>query len=150
MSTVITFGVWDLFHIGHLQAIQQAARMGDKLIVGVASDECVVLDKGIPPIISLTERKAIVESIRFVDRAICYHVLDFVHVMHPYQPDILAVGGDWGTEQRHVDAERWCRENNCQIVHMNRTEGISTSQIKDKIQGLVSPSTLVFNNRSYR
>lgn len=136
MNTVMTFGVWDLFHSGHLTLLVNSRILGDQLVVGIASDEVVQRDKGQPPIISEIGRQIVLEGVYAVDRTIIYRQLEFTHLLEYVHPSVLTVGGDWGNAQRHRNAERWCEQNGCRVVHMPRTKGISTSLIKQRVLDL--------------
>ena len=137
MSSVIyTPGVWDLLHIGHVRFLEKCAKLGHKLIVGVAGDQATYEDKGILPIINEVDRATMVKSLKCVTNVHIYRSLDFLHHLQLYKPQVLAVGDQWGSLQRHRDAEEWMKGRG-RIVVIPRTEGISTTSIKHKIQGLL-------------
>jgi glycerol-3-phosphate cytidylyltransferase len=92
-------GAFDLFHIGHLNLLEQAKNHCDYLIAGVVSDDILLAKKGITPVIPLAERLAIVSSVRFVDHAIAETVPDKLQVWENIKFDVLFKGDDWrGTE----------------------------------------------------
>lgn len=133
MQYVLTFGIWDLLHIGHLIYLEEAKALGDRLIVGVAGDEAVLLDKGRYPIIPQEERAYLVDSLSVVDRAIIYEELDFMPLLEGLQPDVLVTASTWGKEERHVQAEQYCLDNDCKLVRLAYHNGQSTTQIVNKI-----------------
>lgn len=134
MKTVYIPGCWDLLHIGHVLVLEAAKKLGDMLIVGVAGDETILSDKGRYPIIRQDQRLYMVSSLKCVDSASIYRSLNFIpHLVH-YQPDILAVGEQWGTEKRHKDAEKWMAEYHRSIVRLPYTKGISTSEIIKRVK----------------
>lgn len=133
---IITYipGVWDLLHVGHLQILERAKSLGDKLVVGVPSDEVVKEDKGEYPIITLDQRIYMLKSLRFVDVVIPYYHLEFLTHLNLICPDILAVGETWGQEQRHKHANQWVEDNNKRMVRLPYDASISTSKIKRTIK----------------
>jgi len=123
-------GVWDLLHVGHLTVLEAAAALGDRLIVGVPSDEVVRKDKGTSPIITLQDRLQMLSALRCVNCVLPYYRLEFLTHLQAIRPNILAVGETWGAEQRHRDAEEWVKKNGRQMVTLPYTPGISSSTIK--------------------
>lgn len=136
MTTVYIPGCWDLLHIGHVLVLEAARKLGDDLIVGVASDEVIKLDKGDYPIIPQAQRLYVIGSLRCVAAVAIYRELDFIPHLRHYKPDILAVGEQWGGAKRHRDAEKWAAANNCQVVVLPYTRGVSTSEIIKRIKEL--------------
>jgi rfaE bifunctional protein nucleotidyltransferase chain/domain len=133
ITIVYTPGCWDLLHVGHINILQKAKALGDRLIVGVASDGVIEEDKGNPPVINLTHRLIMLNSLKYVDVVLDYHTLDFLPHLKAIRPDILAVGENWGGGFRHIEAEKWVKENNKRMVTLPYTLGISTTKIKQKI-----------------
>lgn len=125
--------MFDLFHLGHLNALSFAASKCSYLIVGVPSDKVVFEDKKQLPIIDQFQRRSIVEGCKYVNEATIYHKLGFSDELRLYQPHVLFVGSDWGHEKRHKDAESWIECNLGQIVQVPRTEFISTTRIKQRV-----------------
>lgn len=130
---VYTPGVWDLFHVGHVHFLRRARELGDTLIVGVPSDEVVRQDKRHLPIIPLADRIAVLESVRYVTQVSTYYELEFLTHLHLYRPSVLAVGAEWGSADRHIDAEDWCKDNKCRLVRIPRYEGESSTEICNRI-----------------
>ena len=129
MRRVLTFGVFDLFHIGHLRLFRQCREHGDYLIVGVQKDEYVARFKPDGECFYTTEeRMEIIRALRVVDEVFSYDTLG-PDVMEKTEFDILALGED------HIGArfdaiEKWCREHGKSVVRLQRTAGISSSSIK--------------------
>jgi glycerol-3-phosphate cytidylyltransferase len=122
MKRVITFGTFDLFHIGHLNILKRAKEQGDYLIVGVSSDE-LNKKKGKINIISLNERIDIVKSIKYVDEVFIEDSLELKdQYIKDYRADVLVMGDDW------KDKFNWV---SCQVLYLERTPNISTTLIKN-------------------
>ena len=136
MKKVLVFGVFDLFHFGHLQLLKRAAKLGDYLIVAIMEDEFILKSKpagATGALYSAQERIEMIRALRCVDEVVSYkYVAD----------DIVNINFDiWvkGPDQIHsgfVSAEKWCKENNKKIVTLPRTEGISSTYIKRLILDL--------------
>lgn len=88
-------GAWDMFHIGHLNILKRAREHVDWLVVGVVTDEALVDMKGRPPVITLDERMAIVEALRFVDEVVVDFSLNKLEVWESVKFDVLFKGTDW-------------------------------------------------------
>jgi glycerol-3-phosphate cytidylyltransferase len=125
MSTVvITFGTYDLLHVGHVNILKRAKEFGDKLVVGVSSDALNFSKKGSLPVYSDTERMEIVSSIRYVDQVFKEDSLELKRqYIQDYGADILVMGSDW--EGKFDDLNDICR-----VVYLPRTECISTTSTK--------------------
>jgi len=134
MTRVITFGTFDLFHVGHLNVLRRAREMGEHLIVGVSSDELNFRKKGFYPTYPLEHRMAIVESIRYVDAVFVEHSLEEKRqYIVDHGANILIMGDDWEGKFDHLSEV-------CSVVYVPRTEGISSSGVKQHIQAsLQSP-----------
>lgn len=133
MSLVYIPGVWDLLHVGHLIILERARSLGDKLVVGVASDEVVQLDKGRLPIIQLGHRLRMLNALTCVNLVIPYYDLEFLSHLRMLKPSIMVVGETWGNDIRHEEAEKWVEENNAKMIKLPYTKDISTTSIKHKI-----------------
>ena len=126
-KTVITYGTFDLFHIGHLILLKRAKALGDELIVAVSSDE-FNLGKGKVCQIKDVDRMAIVEAIRYVDKVIpetCWE--QKVEDVQKYNVDVFVMGDDWKGKFDFL-------KEYCEVVYLPRTEGISTTQLKDELK----------------
>lgn len=129
MKKVLTFGVYDLLHIGHILLFKHAREKGDYLIAAVQDDDSILKYKPQATIINHNnERKMMVASIRYVDCVVTYHDVD-IDIKH-FDFDILAIGPD----QNHAGFQRaieWCRNNGKEVVIIPRTEGISSSMLRE-------------------
>ena len=132
MILVYIPGVWDLLHVGHVRILKAARKLGDRLVVGVPSDDVVELDKGAQPVITLEDRLTMLRALACVSVAIPYYRLEFLTHLHRVRPDILVVGEEWGHETRHTGAVEWCHDSGCRIVRLPRHQGCSTTQIKER------------------
>jgi glycerol-3-phosphate cytidylyltransferase len=128
MTTVITFGTFDLFHLGHLRILERARSHGDRLVVGVSSDELNFTKKGKYPVYPTDHRTAIVRAIRFVDDVFVEHSLEEkrAYILH-HQADVLLMGDDWSGKFDHL-------ADVCTVVYLPRTEGISSTDVKSHIR----------------
>ena len=121
-------GVFDLFHIGHLNLLKNARGMCDKLIVGVTTDELVTY-KGKTPTIPFEDRKEIVRSIRYVDAVVPQYDMDKLTMCKKLGATILFVGDDWyGTEKWNA-YEAEFRKAGIQIIYFPYPRGISSTHI---------------------
>ena len=138
MHLVYIPGVWDLLHVGHLTILERAKALGDRLVVGVPSDDVVVEDKGQSPVIPLADRIRMLAALKCVDVAMPYYRLEFVTHLEMVRPSVLAVGGTWGNDRRHRDATEWAHQHGSRIVRLPYTEGMSTTDIKARCLGGVA------------
>ena len=128
--TVITFGTFDVFHVGHVRVLQRAAELGDRLVVGVSSDALNLSKKGRAPVFNEDERREIIRSIRVVDEVFLEESLekkrDYIVEHHA---DVLVMGDDWaGRFDRVKDV--------CDVVYLPRTPSVSTTGLIEHISGL--------------
>lgn len=128
-----TTGVFDMFHIGHLNILKRAKEQCDYLIVGVSSDELVKKDKNKTPIIKLEDRMAIVSAIRYVDKVVVQQDKNKFRAWEEYRFDKMFVGSDWqGTEQWKKFEEQF-QPVGVKIVYLPHTDGISSTILREKI-----------------
>ena len=129
---VLTVGVYDLLHIGHVELFRKARELGGSLVVAVQDSEVVEAFKpGAHLVYSTEERCYMVRAIRYVDGVVVYRdVRDIVKVV---DFDIFAKGPDQNHEG-FVAATQWCKANGKQVVVIPRTEGISSTELKDLIR----------------
>jgi len=127
--TVITFGTFDVFHVGHLRVIERAAALGDRLVVGVSADALNLRKKGREPVFSQSERLAIVGALRMVDEVFLEESLEEKReYLQRYDADVLVMGDDWsGRFDEFADI--------CEVVYLERTPAISTTALIEKISG---------------
>ena len=128
---VYTSMVGDLFHIGHLNLLRRARRLGTSLIVGVLTDECVRSYKHRTPIFSLEERMAIISSLAIVDKTVVQHVRDGSNVVKDMpEIEIIARGDDADlSDERYLIESRGGK-----YILLPRTKGISTTNLIERIK----------------
>ncbi len=127
MKTVLTYGTFDLFHIGHLNLLKRARALGDKLIVAVSTDEFNA-GKGKTTLMPFEHRVELLRSVRFVDEVIaetCWE--QKVTDVQRLGVDVFVIGDDW---QGKFD---FLREF-CEVVYLPRTDNISSTDLKKAIQ----------------
>lgn len=137
MRTVLTYGTFDLFHVGHLRMLRRARDLGDRLVVGVSTDE-FTLTKGKAVVFGFADRLEIVGSIRYVDEVFAESTWEQKTAdVSKYGADILVMGDDWTGKFDFLNAF-------CQVVYLPRTNGISTSELKDTIaaRGSLASTTI--------
>ena len=130
-----TAGVFDLFHIGHLNLLRNAKGMCDKLIVGVSTDD-LVRYKGKVPVIPFADRMEIVRNIRCVDAAVPQENMDKLAMCKKLKASILFVGDDWYQTPKWENYEKQFQENNIAIVYFPYTKGVSSTQISKALRVL--------------
>ncbi|GGA64903.1 glycerol-3-phosphate cytidylyltransferase [Ornithinibacillus halotolerans] len=127
MKKVITYGTFDLLHIGHVNILRRAKELGDYLIVGVSTDEFNQL-KNKEAQYSFEERKVILESIRYVDQVIPeYSWEQKIEDIKKYNISTFVMGDDWEGKFDELKAY-------CSVIYLPRTEGISTTIIKNTLK----------------
>ena len=129
MKKVITFGVYDLLHIGHVLLFKKAKELGDHLIVAVQDDDVIRKYKPEAEMVyTINERLMMVGAIKYVDEVVVYKNVD--KDIRKIDFDVFAKGPDQNHEgfQRAID---WCRENEREVVVIPRTEGISSTMIRN-------------------
>ena len=128
-----TDGVYDLFHIGHLNMIQAAKESCEYLIVGVHGDDVVEEYKHHRPIMNENDRRKIVESIKGVDRAEINRFRDKVKLWELYQFNVVFIGDDWKGTERWNNFEKALARINVDVIYLPYTKGISTTEIRERI-----------------
>lgn len=129
-KTILTYGTFDMFHIGHLRLFKRLSEMGDKLIVGVSTDEFNAL-KGKKTLIPYDQRAEIVGSVRYVDTVIPETDWEQkVRDVQEYHVDVFAIGNDWEGKFDFL-------KEHCEVVYLDRTDGISSTQLKNSLKNLL-------------
>lgn len=132
MKKVLTVGVYDLLHIGHVNLFRRARAVGDRLVVAVQESEVVLKYKPEEKLVySTEERMYMVKAIRYVDEVITYRAVD--DIVKTADFDVFVTGPD----QNHAgfqNAIQWCKEHGKEHVVLPRTEGISSSWLKEQIK----------------
>lgn len=130
-----TTGVYDMFHIGHLNILRRAKEQCDYLVVGVSTDELVQKDKNKTPIIPFAERCAIVEAIKYVDKVVPQFDKNKIAAWEKYHFNKMFVGSDWkGTDAWNRFEEEF-KPLGVEIVYLDHTDGISSTILREKING---------------
>lgn len=128
MTRVITFGTYDIFHVGHLNLLERCRALGDHLTVGVSTDELNASKKGRQPIYPLEERCRILAALRVVDAVFHEASLEAKReYVLAHRADILVMGDDWEGRFDHLG-------DICKVVYLPRTPSISTSATIEKIK----------------
>ena len=125
-----TTGVYDLFHIGHLNLLRSARSMCDKLIVGVSTDELVSY-KNKRAVIPFAERIQIVQSIRYVDMAVPQENMDKMEAWKRYKFNLMFVGDDWLRTEKWEEYERQLGEVGVRIIFFPYTKGTSSTLLNE-------------------
>ncbi len=132
MKKILTFGVFDYFHLGHLRLFKQCKRYADYLIVAVQNGEYIKKYKPDAHVrYSTEERIEMIEALRIVDEVRVYDVLG-EEALENIDFDILALGEDH-RGKRFEDAIRWCEEHKKNFVRLKRTPGISSTEVKKEV-----------------
>lgn len=122
-KTVITFGTFDVFHIGHLRILERAAALGDKLVVGVSSDRLNLKKKGRYPVFREQDRIDIIAGLACVDEVFTEESLEWKSkYITTHKADVLVMGEDWAGQFDEFKAL-------CEVIYLPRTENISTTEI---------------------
>ena len=129
-----TTGVFDLFHVGHLNLIRQSKENCDYLIVGVSSDELVVLVKGKKPVIPCSERMEILSAIKYIDKVVKQTSIEKIEDWEKYRFDVVFHGNDWENSEIDLMNATILREHNVDFVYFERGKYLSTTQICEKIK----------------
>jgi glycerol-3-phosphate cytidylyltransferase len=128
MKRIITFGTYDLLHIGHINIFRRARELGDYLIAGVSSDALNFSKKQKYPVYCEKDRVDIVSAIRFVDEVFIEESLELKkEYIKKYRADTLVMGDDW---EGKFD---FCKDV-CNVIYLPRTPEISSTQLKDDIK----------------
>lgn len=128
MKRVLTYGTYDLLHYGHIRLLKRAKELGDYLIVAVSTDEFNAI-KGKKAYHNYETRKEMLEAIRYVDLVIPENDWNQkISDVEKYQVDIVVMGSDWIGDERFE-----ILRGHCEVVYLDRTEGVSTTKIKQEL-----------------
>lgn len=127
-----TTGVFDLFHVGHLNLLKNAKSLCDKLVVGVSTDELVKY-KGKRPFIPFEDRLEIVRSIRYVDAAVPQYDMDKLAACKKLGASVLFVGDDWYGTEKWEKYEGELKAEGIQVVYFPYTKGVSSTKINEAL-----------------
>ncbi|WP_213609162.1 adenylyltransferase/cytidyltransferase family protein [Pseudoalteromonas sp.] len=135
MKRVITFGTFDIFHIGHINILERAKELGDYLIVGISSDMLNMQKKGRAPIYSEVERIKIISSLRCVDEVFIEHSLELKgEYIKQHKANLLVMGDDWFGKFDEYKAL-------CEVKYLARTPSISTTEIIEVVRNPQNSNT---------
>ena len=132
-----TAGVFDLFHIGHLNLLKNAKGMCDKLIVGVTTDDLVQY-KGKSPVIPFVDRIEIIRNIKQVDAVVAQENMDKLEMCKKLKANILFVGDDWYETEKWENYEKDFKKAGIKIVYFPYTKGVSSTQITKALKAIRS------------
>lgn len=133
MKRILTYGTYDLLHYGHIRLLQRAKALGDYLIVACSTDEFNV-EKGKKAYHNYETRKKMLEAIRYVDLVIPEeNWKQKINDVKDYHVDVVVMGSDWAGSDKFDYLKDYC-----EVVYLDRTEGISTTKIKEDL-GLQEP-----------
>lgn len=128
MKKVITVGVFDYFHLGHLRLFKNAKKLGDHLMVAVQDGDSILKTKPNAKVLYTTEQRIeLLKALRVVDEVIVYRDVD--KFLPTVDFDVFAIGGDQ-THDGFRRAVEWCEQNGKTVVRLHRTPGICSSDIK--------------------
>ena len=128
-----TAGVYDMFHIGHLNILKKAKEQCDYLIVAVSTDELVEKSKNKRPIIPYEERKEIVEAIKYVDKVVPQENKDKIAAYKKYHYDAMFVGDDWKGSELFTKCEEELKKYGSEVVYFPYTQGTSSTILREKL-----------------
>ena len=128
-----TTGVFDMFHIGHLNILKRAKEQCDFLIVGVTTDELCYKRKNKLPVICEKDRVEIVESIRYVDKVILQSDMDKIKPVIEHNIDAVFVGSDWKGTEAWASYEKEFAAVDCTVVYLDHTDGISSTILRERL-----------------
>ena len=127
---VYTVGTFDLLHVGHLALLEYCKTLGDKLVVGVASDEVVASYKRNVPVIPLNQRMEMLKALKCVDDVVSYDKLEYVTNCKELDVDIFVIGEDWGDKPHNIAVEKYLKSKGKKIVQVTYSPQTSSTQIK--------------------
>lgn len=128
-----TTGVFDMFHIGHLNILRRAKEQCETLIVGVTTDELCFKRKHKYPIINEQDRMEIVNAIRYVDKVVPQTDMDKIRPVKEFGINAVFVGSDWKGTESWNKYEKEFAEVGCVVVYLDHTEGISSTILREKL-----------------
>ena len=130
-----TTGVYDMFHVGHLNILKRAKEQCDYLIVGVSTDELVLKEKNKNPIISFEDRCTIVGAIKYVDMVVPQYDKNKFGAWEQYHFNRMFVGSDWKNTPQWISYEEQFNPVGVEIVYLDHTDGISSTILREKLKG---------------
>ena len=131
--TVYTVGTFDLLHIGHLDLLEYCKTLGDKFVVGVASDEVVASYKKNVPVIPLEQRMRMLKALDCVDDVVSYNELEYVTQCKAVDVDIFVIGEDWGDKPHNIAVEKYLKSKGAKIIQVSYNPQTSSTKIKQNV-----------------
>lgn len=128
-----TAGTYDMFHVGHLNIIKRAKENCDFLIVAVSTDELVKEYKNKLPVVPFEERKAIVESIKYVDKVVTQETMNKMNAFEKYKFNAMFVGDDWKGTEKWNNLEKEFASVGVDIIYFPYTKGTSSTILREKL-----------------
>ena len=129
-----TTGVFDMFHIGHLNILRRAKEQCEYLIVGVSTDEVVKEYKHKTPVIPFKERIDIISELRCVDKVVVQSNMDKLKAWEKYHFDALFHGSDWKNSAMYDEIEKKLKVLGVDVVYLPHTEGVSSTFLSEKYE----------------
>ena len=129
-----TTGVFDMFHIGHLNILKRAKQHCEYLIVGVSTDELVQEYKNKTPIIPYENRKEIVESIKYVDKVVPQITMDKIKAWEELHFDAMFHGSDWKNSELYIKYQNEFEKIGVELVFLPHTDGVSSTELIKKLK----------------
>ena len=130
-----TTGVFDMFHVGHLNLLARARELCDRLIVGVSTDDVVLDYKGHAPIVPFAERVAIVKAIRYVDEVVPQTSMDKFAAWEKLHFNRLFHGNDWKGSAMYNEVEAKLKAVGVEVVYFPYTQGTSSTLLAERLRG---------------
>ena len=128
MTRIITFGTFDVFHVGHLNLLERARGFGDYLIVGISTDVLNISKKGRSPVFPQNERSRIVAALKCVDKVFFEHSLEAKRdYIQEHRADVLVMGDDWASRFDELS-------DVCRVEYLSRTPSISTTATIERMR----------------
>jgi glycerol-3-phosphate cytidylyltransferase len=138
MKVGYTTGVFDMFHVGHLNILQKAKAQCDYLIVGVSTDELVMGYKNKHPVIPYNERKQIISSIKYVDEVVPQETRDKLLAWEQLRFNVMFVGDDWKGNSLFNEVEHQLNLVGAEVIYFPYTQGVSSTLLRNKVKDIVS------------
>jgi len=132
-----TTGVFDLFHVGHLNLLRKAKENCDYLIVGVSTDELVQSYKNKLPAVPYSERKEIVESMKYVNEVVPQKTRDKLEAHSRLKFNVMFVGDDWKGTPLFLESEKRFKELGVKVIYLPYTKGVSSTIILEKLDKIL-------------
>ncbi|MBA1420326.1 MAG: adenylyltransferase/cytidyltransferase family protein [Epsilonproteobacteria bacterium] len=130
---VYTVGTFDMVHVGHLDLLEYCATLGDKFVVGVASDKVVGSYKRNVPVIPLDQRMRMLKALGCIDDIVSYDKLEYVSNCKDLDVDIFVIGEDWGDKPHNIAVEEYLKAKGAKIIQVSYNPLTSSTKIKQNL-----------------